>query len=224
MFHTPLRLAGIAAVLAVSGCATTSGQAPVGALKKPELDRIAAQQQGRVPATFAAFLAQVAQDQPSLRPLAERRQRGETLSAEELQQTARLLGLHNRLLNQAAVIDATARMVALPTVRGTTPPHEDPQIIAFGQLVGRMAADFGLQYRNVDNRVFEVRLAGSGSEEFGILTHADVVPVVASEWVLEDGTKLDPFKLTRVGAPRVIFSTAAAASTTRAPSPPCSMP
>eukprot|EP01041_Mallomonas_annulata_P039329 gene39329-62991_t len=61
------------------------------------------------------------------------------------------------------------------------------------------ARDFGLQYRNVDNRIFEVKLPGSGPEEFGILTHADVVPVVADEWVLDDGTKLDPFKLTRVG-------------------------
>ena len=42
-------------------------------------------------------------------------------------------------------------------------------------------------------------LAGGGAEEFGILTHADVVPVVADEWILPDGTKLDPFKVTRVG-------------------------
>ena len=62
-----------------------------------------------------------------------------------------------------------------------------------------MAKDFGLQYRNVDNRICEVKLTGSGPEEFGILTHADVVPVVADEWVLDDGTKLDPFQLTRVG-------------------------
>ena len=62
-----------------------------------------------------------------------------------------------------------------------------------------MAKDFGLQYRNVDNRIFEVKLTGSGPEEFGILTHADMVPVVADEWVLDDGTRLDPFKLTRVG-------------------------
>ena len=62
-----------------------------------------------------------------------------------------------------------------------------------------MAKDFGLQYRNVDNRIFEVKLTGSGPEEFGILTHADVVRVVADEWVLDDGTKLDPFQLTRVG-------------------------
>ncbi|RCW68846.1 dipeptidase [Pseudorhodoferax soli] len=201
MFVHLFRLAGIAAVLAAAGCATTTGQAPAGPLKKPELDQIAAQQQGRVPASFAAFLTQVAQDRPALAPLAQRYQRREALTADEAQQAARLLGLHNRLLNQAAVIDTTARMVALPTVRGSTPPHEDPQIIAFGQLMGRMAADFGLQYRNVDNRVFEVKLPGIGSEEFGILTHADVVPVVASEWVLEDGTKLDPFKLTRVRGP-----------------------
>lgn len=195
----PFRLAGVAAVLALAGCATTTGQAPAAALKKPELEQIAAQQQGRVPVSFAAFLAQVAQDRPALAPLAQRYQRREALTPDETLQAARLLGLHNRLLNQAAVIDTTARMVALPTFRGSVPPHEDPQIIAFGQLLGRMAADFGLSYRNVDNRVFEVKLPGSGSEEFGILTHADVVPVVASEWVLEDGTKLDPFKLTRVG-------------------------
>ena len=44
-----------------------------------------------------------------------------------------------------------------------------------------MAKEFGLQYRNVDNRIFEVKLPGTGPEEFGILTHADVVPVVA-DW------------------------------------------
>ncbi|MGN8554527.1 UNVERIFIED_CONTAM: dipeptidase, partial [Microbacterium sp. SLM126] len=47
--------------------------------------------------------------------------------------------------------------------------------------------------------MFEVTLPGQGSETFGILTHADVVPVVADEWMLDDGTKLDPFKVTRVG-------------------------
>ena len=44
-----------------------------------------------------------------------------------------------------------------------------------------------------------MKLTGSGPEEFGILTHADVVRVVADEWVLDDGTRLDPFKMTRVG-------------------------
>ena len=91
-------------------------------------------------------------------------------------------------------------MVAIPTVRDDkVPPHESKPIIAFGELVERMAKDFGLQFRNVDGRIFEVRLPGREKEEFGILTHADVVPAVAEEWVLDDGTRLDPFKLTRVG-------------------------
>lgn len=79
------------------------------------------------------------------------------------------------------------------------PPHESPAILDFGRLVEKMAKDFGLNWRNVDNRIFEVSLEGRGSEEFGILTHADVVPAVLSEWVLDDGTRLDPFTMTRVG-------------------------
>ena len=91
-------------------------------------------------------------------------------------------------------------MVALRTVRDEkVPQHENPAVIAFGTLVEALANDFGLSYRNVDNRVFEVTLPGAGSDVFGILTHADVVPAVADEWVLDDGTRLDPFRLTRVG-------------------------
>ena len=107
---------------------------------------------------------------------------------------------YNRLRNLDVVIADIEKMVALPTVRDDkTPPHEHPPILAFGTLVEAMAKNFGLQYRNVDNRIFEVTLPGTGAEEFGILTHADVVPVIADEWVLPDGTKLDPFKVTRVG-------------------------
>lgn len=91
-------------------------------------------------------------------------------------------------------------MVALPTVRDDRiPQYESPAIVAFGKLVEGMARDFGLRYRNVDHRVFEITLPGTGQDEFGILTHADVVPARAEEWVLDDGTRLDPFKVTRVG-------------------------
>ena len=96
-------------------------------------------------------------------------------------------------------------MVALPTVRDPkVPAHESPAILDFGKLVASMAAEFGLRFRNVDNRIFEVTLpanaASRASEatEFGILTHADVVPVVAAEWVL-DGKQINPFQVTRVG-------------------------
>ena len=171
-----------------------------GTLKKPDLDAIATQQ-ATPPKAFADFLMQVAKARPDLNQLVQRYQNRDktALGGDDLLNVSRLLGLHNRLLNQTAVIDAMGQMVALPTVRGSVPPYEDPNIIALGNMVAKMATDFGLQYRNVDNRIFEVKLPGSGKDEFGILTHGDVVPVVPAEWVLEDGTQLDPFKLTRVG-------------------------
>ena len=61
-----------------------------------------------------------------------------------------------------------------------------------------MAESFGLAFRNVDNRVYEISL-GEGKEVVGIHAHADVVPVNPDNWKLADGTRLDPFKVTLVG-------------------------
>ena len=177
--------------------------APVHAdtLRKPQLDQLAAAWQGgRRPANFNAFLAQAAKAHPALQPGVAAYRAKKPLAGDDLVNIARLLGLYNRLQNQQAVIASIGTMVAIPTVRNVqVPPHESAQIAEFGKLVEKMAGDFGLSYRNVDNRIFEVSLKGRGSEEFGILTHADVVPAVLSEWVLDDGTRLDPFKMTRVG-------------------------
>ena len=193
----------VAALSACTSMPPAASQAG-GPIKKPEMDRIAAAPAAMsataASGSFSQFLALSAQMQPELAPAVAAYERKATLQGDDLVNISRLLGLYNRLKNQAAVIDATARMVSIPTVRSDkVPPHEDKHIIAFGALVEGMAKEFGLQYRNVDNRVFEVKLPGSGPDEFGILTHSDVVPVVADEWVLDDGTKLDPFKLTRVG-------------------------
>ncbi|SDE09206.1 dipeptidase, putative [Variovorax sp. CF079] len=169
-------------------------------LKKPELDQLAAAQQAKSSPSFRAFLAQAAKTQPKLKASVAAYEKKAPLAGDDLVNIARLLGLYNRLHNQKAVIASMETMVAIPTVRiDRVPPHENKAIIEFGQLVEKMAGDFGLQYRNVDNRIFEVKLPGRGKEEFGILTHADVVPAVLAEWVLDDGTRLDPFKLTRVG-------------------------
>ena len=185
---------------ALTACSTPATPPATQTLKKPALDRIAATPSAAAAADFRQFLALAAQMQPQLQTAVSAYLAHKPLAGDDLVNISRLLGLHNRLRNQAAVIDATAKMVAIPTVRADkVPPHEDKHIIAFGALVEGMAKEFGLQYRNVDNRIFEVKLPGSGPEEFGILTHADVVPVVADEWVLDDGTRLDPFKLTRVG-------------------------
>ncbi len=197
-----LMAAGLAVALAA--CSSIPSNAPTasakGTVKKADMDRLVATLPAAAQGSFRDFLAQAARENPMLRASASAYAAQQPLAGDDLVNISRMLGLYNRLHNQAAVIDATAKMVELPTFRSDkVPPHEDKSIIAFGVLVERMARDFGLQFRNVDNRVFEVKLPGSGPEEFGILTHADVVPVVADEWVLDDGTRLDPFKLTRVG-------------------------
>ena len=170
-------------------------------LKKPALDQLAAAwQSGKPASSFNAFLTQAEKANPVLKPAVAAYRKKAPLAGDDLTNIARLLGLYNRLHNQKAVIASLGAMVALPTARNVqVPPHENPTIIDFGKLVEKMAKDFGLAYRNVDNRIFEVSLKGKGTEEFGILTHSDVVPAVLSEWVLDDGTRLDPYKLARVG-------------------------
>ena len=181
--------------LAFACTAATSFAEP---LKKPALDAIAAQA-AQVPSSFAQFLQLAAKQEPGVAGAVQNYTAGKPLQGEELTHIARLLGLYTRLSQESAVLSSIEKMVALPTVRDPKiPQHENPSIIQFGQMVEQMSKDFGLNFRNVDNRIFEVTLPGTGSEEFGILTHADVVPVVPAEWVI-DGKQIDPFKVTRVG-------------------------
>ncbi|WP_312528257.1 dipeptidase [Comamonas sp.] len=180
------------------GIALAAAGAQAQLLQKPALDAIAAEAV-KTPATFAQFLQNAAKQDRRLAPAVQRYTQGEQLQGDDLANVARLLGLYTRLTQEHQVLSSITQMVALPTVRDPkVPPHESPAIIDFGRMVEKMAQDFGLQYRNVDNRIFEVTLPGKGTEEFGILTHADVVPVVPAEWVV-DGQQLDPFKVTRVG-------------------------
>src|ERR1700712_380781 len=169
-------------------------------LKKPELDSLAARVQAQPPASFEGFLTEAVKLVPSLdRSVAAYRTHA-ALTEDDLGNIGRLLGLYNRLYNQAAAVETLGEMVALPTFRDDqVAPDKSPAIIAFGRLTEALAQRFGLNYRNFDNHIFEVTLPGTGKEEFGILTHSDVVPVVADEWVLDNGVRLDPFKMTRVG-------------------------
>ncbi|MEJ5027792.1 dipeptidase [Comamonas sp. MYb69] len=180
------------------GIALAAASAQAQLLQKPALDAIAAEAV-KTPATFAQFLQNAAKQDARLAPAVQRYTQGQALQGDDLANVARLLGLYTRLTQEHQVLSSITQMVALPTVRDPkVPPHESPAIIDFGRMVEKMAQDFGLQYRNVDNRIFEVTLPGTSAEEFGILTHADVVPVVPAEWVV-DGQQLDPFKVTRVG-------------------------
>lgn len=180
------------------GIALAAASAQAQLLQKPALDAIAAEAV-KTPATFAQFLQNAAKQDGRLAPAVQRYTQGQALQGDDLANVARLLGLYTRLTQEHQVLSSITQMVALPTVRDPkVPPHESPAIVDFGRMVEKMAQDFGLQYRNVDNRIFEVTLPGTSGEEFGILTHADVVPVVPAEWVV-DGQQLDPFKVTRVG-------------------------
>ena len=124
----------------------------------------------------------------------------ETLTASELHMMQRLLGLYSRLKYGQDAINTLAKLVAIPTfnVAGLA-QHNNPQFKKMASVLAKMAQDFNLEFRNIDNRIYEVSLKGSSKEVVGIHAHADVVPVTPSLWVLEDGTKLDPFHLTRIG-------------------------
>lgn len=90
--------------------------------------------------------------------------------------------------------------MAIPTFRKDgVAQHENPEFLKIADKIKRLALAFNLDFRNIDNRVYEISLHGSGDEVVGIHAHADVVPVTPENWVLKDGTRLDPFKVTLVG-------------------------
>ena len=184
----------------VASLMVLSGSALSATLKKAELDTPGHHFGSRHFAELRRLPHGIGESLPvAWRSISAYRQ-GAALAGDDLTNIGRLLGLYNRLRNEFVVIATLGEMVALPTVRDDKiPPDKSPAIIAFGQLAGSLAERFGLQYRNVDNHIFEVTLPGEGKEEFGILTHCDVVPAVADEWVLENGDRLDPFKMTKVG-------------------------
>lgn len=123
-----------------------------------------------------------------------------TLSAEQQNEIHRLLGLYTRLKYGKAATETLRELVAIPTfqVNGVA-QHDNPEFIKIADKIKGLAQAFNLNFRNIDNRVYEISLEGSGDEIVGIHAHADVVPVTPENWVLKDGTKLDPFKVTLIG-------------------------
>lgn len=124
----------------------------------------------------------------------------EMLKGAELNQLQRLLGLYTRAKYGQEAMQTLAQLVAIPTFRVEgLEQHDNPQFHKMADAIASIAKDFNLAFRNIDNRVFEVSLKGSSKEVVGIHAHADVVQVNPSLWVLDDGTKLNPFKLTLIG-------------------------
>lgn len=112
----------------------------------------------------------------------------------------RLLGIFIRLKHQDAMVRTLGELVAIPTdKKEDQPQHENPKIREFGRAIGKIAGDFGLRFRDVDNRIFEVTLPGKGPDMIGVFTHGDVVPADPEKWVLPDGKRLAPYRLTIIG-------------------------
>ncbi|MNG81886.1 Beta-Ala-Xaa dipeptidase [compost metagenome] len=158
---------------------------------------------GTDPADFKQFLGKL-----NGSDLAKASHLDETLSAylankplnvEQQNEINRLLGLYSRIKYAKAATETLRELVAIPTfnVEGV-PQHENPQFLKIADKIKALAEGFGLTFRNIDNRVYEITL-GEGKEVVGIHAHADVVPVNPDNWKLPDGTRLDPFKVTLVG-------------------------
>ena len=123
-----------------------------------------------------------------------------TLAPEQRNEIYRLLGLYARVKYGSAATETLRELVAIPTFRVEgVAQHENPQFLKMAAKIEALAKAFNLHFRNVDNRVYEIALEGQGDEVVGIHAHADVVPVTPQNWVLKDGTHLDPFKVTLIG-------------------------
>ncbi|AXK52450.1 dipeptidase [Pseudomonas protegens] len=123
-----------------------------------------------------------------------------SLSAEQQNEIHRLLGLYARVKYGKAATETLRELVAIPTFNiDGVPQYKNPEFLKIAEKIQGLAKAFNLNFRNIDNRVYEISLGGTGDEVVGIHAHADVVPVTPENWVLEDGTRLDPFKVTLIG-------------------------
>jgi predicted dipeptidase len=182
------------------------------AFTAPASANISAQQSAQILSTlndasvsdFREFLSRVAKSDVAktadLSPAINAFLGNKTLTAEQQNEIHRLLGLYARVKYGSAATETLRELVEIPTVRvDGVAQHENPQFIKIGEKIKSLAQSFNLNFRNIDNRVYEISLEGSGKELVGIHAHADVVPVTPENWVLEDGTRLDPFKVTLIG-------------------------
>ncbi|GLS26033.1 dipeptidase [Marinibactrum halimedae] len=151
-------------------------------------------------AGFRPFLADVAKYNSNLQSTIQSFLDGNTLSQQANEDLYRLLGIYTKKRYGEEAIALLEEFVTYDTAMVIgRPQHENPDMIALGKLIGEKAKAFGLVFKNVDNRVFEVTLPGQDEDLVGFHAHADIVPVNKSLWVLDDGTQLEPLKVTTIG-------------------------
>lgn len=157
--------------------------------------------------SFNAFVFEVYQSSKSLFNREQHSAIGKFIANREVEPEERfiihrLLGIYTRLKYGGEARRLLAQLVAIPTFRvDGVEQHENPNFKKMQSVIASTAKKFGLAYRNIDGRVYEISLGRKGAsngELIGLHAHADVVPVNPEQWVLADGTKLDPFKMTQV--------------------------
>jgi len=156
------------------------------------------------PASFDAFIAAV-QALPlaadlDLDTLRRQLRNRSPLNDNQRASAARLLGLYARVKYGDEALETLAELVAIPTfeVEGLS-QYDNPAFQQMGATLERLAQHLDLGFRNAGGRVYEISLGESQGELIGLHAHADVVPVNPDLWVLDDGTRLDPFTVTAIG-------------------------
>ncbi|MDP3515625.1 MAG: dipeptidase [Pseudohongiella sp.] len=152
--------------------------------------------------SFAEFLSQVSVLNPELAGIISAYQSSQAMTADQQAELLRLLGIYARVRYAEEAQQVLAELVAIPTfLDESVAQYDNP---AFHQIAARLEAlaeEFGLSFRNVDNRIYEITLPGApvdNTELVALHAHADVVPANATDWILDDGTQLNPFTLTEL--------------------------
>jgi predicted dipeptidase len=198
---TPLRAGSRALAVALTLLATAAVSAQ---LETTAAEAILSELSGSGQTSFDGFLEAVEKleegENLDVRTLRSGYRDEQSLTLEQRNTLYRLLGIYARLKYGDQALQTLAELVAFPTFRvESLPQHENPEFLRFAARLERIANDFGLTFRNIDDRVYEVSLGKSRGELIGLHAHADVVPVNPDLWVLQDGTRLDPFVMTRIG-------------------------
>lgn len=200
--HFPLKHLATAILLAASLSAITS---PASANITPDQSTAILKQFNETSVTdFRGFLGALAKGDlgktSDVGPAISTFLADKTLSAEQQNEINRLLGIFTRVKYGKAATETLRELVEIPTFNvDGVPQYKNPEFIKIAGKIQDLAKAFNLNFRNIDNRVYEITLEGSGDEVVGIHAHADVVPVTPENWVLKDGTRLDPFKVTLIG-------------------------
>ncbi|MGJ8688573.1 MAG: dipeptidase [Gammaproteobacteria bacterium] len=196
---TVIPLASLLVFIGLSAMASAQTSAEM-----PQANVILSAFEEATPQDFSTFLNEVSALPSSngvdYAALLERYRTQEPVQESERNALYRLLGLYTRTKYADDALQTLRELVAIPTFNSESiVQHENPEFHRFAIELQSLAESFNLAFRNVGGRIYEVSLGEPKGELIGVHAHADVVPVNPELWVLEDGTKLDPFVVTQIG-------------------------